>query len=113
MVENNASFGSLATLDVTALVDDLYSDSDGVLSRINPELADIRGLSVGDIQTIENQYSSLREAQVATSPTFDDSDEFETNGMDLSNDFRFETIDQDKHIWYSADSDQYIKSFTL
>ena len=112
-VENNASFGSLATLDVTALVDDIYTDSDGVLARINPELADIRGLSISDIQTIENQYSSLREAQTATSPTFDDSDQFETNGMDLSNDFRFETIDQEKHIWYSADSDQYIKSFTL
>jgi hypothetical protein len=80
-VENNASFGSLATLDITALVDDLYSDSDGVLSRINPELADIRGLSIGDIQTIENQYSSLREAQIASSPTFDDDEPIDATSV--------------------------------
>lgn len=113
VVENTGLFGEQHSTDITALVDDLYSDSDGVLSRINAELTDIRQFSLRDIQTIENQYSSLREAQTATSPTFDDSDEFQTNGMDLSNDFKFETIDQEKHIWYSADSDQYIKSFTL
>ena len=113
VVENNASFGELATLDLTALVDDLYSDSDGVLARINPVLTDLRTFSLDQIQTIENQYSSLREAQTATSPTFDDSDQFETNGMDMSNDFFFETMDQEKHIWYSGDSDQYMKSFTL
>ena len=113
VVENTGLFGDQHSTDITALVDDLYSDSDGVLSRINAELTDIRQFSLRDIQTIENQYSSLREAQTATSPTFDDSDEFQTNGMDLSNNFKFETIDQEKHIWYSADSDQYIKSFTL
>lgn len=112
VIENDALFGDQATSDITAIVDDLLTDSDNVYSRINP-LLNIKGLTVGDMQIIENQYSSLREAQTATSPTFDDSDEFQTNGMDLSNDFRFETIDQDKHIWYSADSDQYIKSFTL
>ena len=84
-----------------------------MLSRINAELTDIRGFRPNTIQTIENQYSSLREAQTATSPTFDDSDQFETNGMDLSNNFHWETIDQEKHIFYSADSDQYLKSFTL
>lgn len=112
VIENTSLFGEQATSDITAIVDDLWSDSDSVYSRINP-LLNIKGLTVGDMQIIENQYSSLREAQTATSPTFDDSDEFQTNGMDLSNNFRFETIDQDKHIWYSADSDQYIKSFTL
>ena len=113
VIENNASFGELATLDLTALVDDIHTDSDGVLFRINPVLTDMRNFSLLDLQTIENQYSSLREAQTASSPTFDDSDEFETNGMDMSNDFFFETMEQEKHIWYSGDSDQYMKSFTL
>ena len=112
-VETTASFGEFALTDLTALVDDIYTDSDGVLSRINPELTNIENFSIEQIQTIENQYSSLREAQITSSPTFDDSDEVGTNGMDLSNDFFFETIDQDKHGWYSADSDQYIKSFNL
>lgn len=113
VVENTGLFGPQPSTDITALVDDLYTDSAGVLSRINAELTDIEAFSIQDIQTIENQYSSLREAQIASSPTFDDSDEVGTNGMDLSNALSFETIDQDKHIWYSADSDQYIKSFTL
>jgi len=113
VIENTGLFGDLATTDITSLVDDLYSDSDGVLSRINAELTGMSTFSLEEIQKIENQYSSLREAQTATSPTFDDSDQFQTNGMDLSNDFKFETIDQEKHIWYSPDSDQYLKSFTL
>jgi len=111
-IEGTGVFGDFAHMDLTALVDDLYSDSDGVLNRINAELTSIEDFGY-NIQTIENQYSSLREAQTATSPTFDDSDEFETNGMDLSNNFRWETLDQDINKWYSADSDQYIKSFTL
>ena len=112
-VEATASFGQFGVTDLTALVDDIYTDSDGVLSRINPALINIDRFSLETIETIDNQYSSLREAQIASSPTFDDSDEVGTNGMDLSNDFFFETIDQDKHQFWSADSDQYIKSFTL
>lgn len=113
-IEGTGSFASFAASDITAIVDDLYTDSDGVMSRINAELTNIESLNdVGTIQLIENQYSSLREAQSASSPTFDDSDEFQTNGMDMSNNLSFETLDQEKHIWYSADSDQYIKSFTL
>jgi hypothetical protein len=112
-VEDTASFGDFASTDLTALVDDIHTDSDGVLFRINPVLTDMRNFSLLDLQTIENQYSSLREAQTASSPTFDDSDEFETNGMDMSNNFFFETMDQERHRWYSGDSDQYMKSFTL
>ena len=112
-IEGTGSFASFAASDITAIVDDLYTDSDGVMSRINAELTNMQSLDFGTIQLIENQYSSLREAQSASSPTFDDSDEFQTNGMDMSNNFSFETLDQEKHIWYSADSDQYIKSFTL
>jgi hypothetical protein len=113
VVEDTASFGDFASTDLTALVDDIHTDSDGVLFRINPVLTDMRNFSLLDLQTIENQYSSLREAQTASSPTFDDSDEFETNGMDMSNNFFFETMDQERHRWYSGDSDQYMKSFTL
>lgn len=107
-VEASATFGSTGVGDITALVDDIYVDSDGILSRLNAELTSIEDLSALTIQQIENQYSSLREAQIATSPTFDDSDEVGTNGMDLSNDFSFETIDQDRHVFYSSDSDQYL-----
>lgn len=113
VVENTASFGDFAVGDTTALVDDIYTDSDGVLSRLNAELTNIEGFDIQTISTINNQYSSLREAQIASSPTFDDSDEVGTNGMDLSNNLPFETLDQESHKWYSADSDQYIKSFTL
>jgi len=113
VIEAAASFGQLASTDLTALVDDIYVDSDGVLSRINATLASIEDFSIETIETINNQYSSLREAQIASSPTFDDSDEVGTNGMDMSNNLFFETIDQDKHQFWSADSDQYIKSFTL
>ena len=112
-VHSTASFGDTGVTDITAIVDDIYIDSDGVYSRINAELTSIEDFSLEQIQTINNQYSSLREAQIASSPTFDDSDEVGTNGMDLSNDFPWETLDQQKHQWWSADSDQYIKSFTL
>lgn len=112
-VHSTASFGDTGVTDLTALVDDIYTDSDGVLSRINATMTNIDAFSLQQIETINEQYSSLREAQIASSPTFDDSDEVGTNGMDLSNDFSFETLDQDKHQFFSADSDQYIKSFTL
>jgi hypothetical protein len=112
-VHATALFGDFGSTDMTALVDDEYIDSAGVLSRIRPELISLDTFSLEQIQTIENQYSSLREAQIAGSPTFDDSDQFQTNGMDLSNAFAFETIDQEKHQWFSGDSDQYVKSFTL
>ena len=107
-VHSTASFGDFGNTDMTALVDDELIDSAGVLSRIRPELISLDTLSLEQIETINNQYSSLREAQIAGSPTFDDSDEVGTNGMDLSNAFSFETIDQERHQFWSADSDQYI-----
>ena len=112
-VHSTASFGDFGNTDMTALVDDELIDSAGVLSRIRPELISLDTLSLEQIETINNQYSSLREAQIAGSPTFDDSDEVGFNGMDLSNAFSFETIDQEQHQFWSADSDQYVKSFTL
>ena len=67
-----------------------------------------------DIETIDKQYSSLRELQLAASPTFDESD-LPTDsagittmkGMDMSNDFFFETLDQDRHEAWSGDSAIY------
>jgi hypothetical protein len=113
VVEATGLFGDTGVTDLTSIVDDLNTDSAGVFSRINAELTNMEGFDLQTIQTINNQYSSLREAQIASSPTFDDSDEVGTNGMDLSNNLFFETLDQDKHQHFSADSDQYLKSFTL
>ena len=94
-VHSNASFGQLAFIDHTSLVDDVNTDAVGVLSRIRPELTSMllnsntnNGIT---LQEIINQYSSLREAQLATSPTFDD------DSIDLSNNFSFETLDQGRH----------------
>ena len=109
-VHSQVSLSTLASLDYTSLVDDVNVDSDGIESRIRPELTNLR-LDNNDtitIQQLENQYNNLREAQIATSPTFDDSDQVGTNGMDFSNNFSFETLDQDRHVFYSEDSDQYV-----
>jgi hypothetical protein len=60
------------------------------------------GTSGVTLEQIQDQYGNLREAQIASSPTFDDS------SIDLSNEFTFETLDQDRHVFYSSDSDQYL-----
>jgi hypothetical protein len=101
-VHSSASFTSVATTDHTSLVNDFNTDSSGILSRIRPELANPSEFSTFTVQEINNQYGSLREAQIASSPTFDDSDQ------DFSNNFSFETLDQGRHVFYSADSDQYL-----
>ena len=103
-----ASFEPIASLDHTSLVDDFQTDSSGIKSRIRPELISVGKFSAIQVQQIEDQYGTLREAQIASSPTFDDSDQSNTNGMDFSNDFSFETLDQGRHVFYSADSDQYL-----
>ena len=109
-VIDTAFFDTFAVTDNTSLVNDLI-DSSGMLSRIRPELVDINKINnYGTIEEINNQYSSLRELQIAGSPTFDDSDEVGTNGMDMSNNFAFETMDQEKHPYYSADSDVYLSN---
>lgn len=106
-VHSDASFGDTSTTDLSSLVDDFMTDSAGILSRINPEIR-VEDFTVFGIEQINNQYNDIREAQVATSPTMDDSDEVGTNGMDMSNAFEFETFDQDRHVFYSSDSDQYL-----
>ena len=106
-VHSDALFGDTSTTDLTALVDDFNTDSDGILSRLNPEIR-LEDFSLLEIEKINNQYGDLREAQIASSPTMDDSDEVGTNGMDMSNAFVFETFDQDRHVFYSSDSDQYL-----
>ena len=73
-VHSNASFGDFAHMDITSLVDDTYTDSAGVLSRINVELNSIEDVDSDTINTIHEQYHSIREMQIASSPSFDDSD---------------------------------------
>lgn len=101
-VSSVANLSPLAFIDHTSLVDDFNTDSSGILSRIRPELVNPSEFSTFTVQEINNQYGSLREAQIASSPTFDDSDQ------DFSNNFSFETLDQGRHVFYSADSDQYL-----
>ena len=103
-VHSQASFATFASIDKTSLVDDVNVDSDGIESRLRPEIVNLRldNNSTISLQDMNNQYSSLREAQLATSPTFDDS------SIDFSNNFSFETLDQERHVFYSADSDQYL-----
>ena len=103
-VHSQASFATFASIDNTSLVDDVGTDSDGILSRIRPEIVSMsfNGMSGVTLEQIQDQYGNLREAQLATSPTFDDS------SIDLSNEFTFETLDQDRHVFYSSDSDQYL-----
>ena len=108
VVQDTASFGSFGVSDLTTLVDDPFVDSSGILSRIDIEKVNLNTLSSITLEELNNQYNSLREAQIATSPTFDDSDQVGTNGMDMSNAFTFETFDQDRHVFYSSDSDQYL-----
>ena len=103
-VHSQASFATFASIDNTSLVDDVGTDSDGILSRIRPEIVSMsfNGTSGVTLEQIQDQYGNLREAQIASSPTFDDS------SIDLSNEFTFETLDQDRHVFYSSDSDQYL-----
>lgn len=75
VISETALFGPIAVRsDLTTLVDDLSVDSDGILSRINVEKVNLKTLQTFSLEQVNNQYGSLREAQIATSPTFDDTD---------------------------------------
>ena len=92
-VHSSASFATSAFIDHTSIVTDTAADGSTSTSRIRPEITSMifdRNSGI-TIDQINNQYDSLREAQVATSPTFDDT------SIDFSNDFAFETLDQGKH----------------
>ena len=92
-VHSSASFATSAFIDHTSIVTDTAADGSTSTSRIRPEITSMifdRNSGI-TIEQINNQYDSLREAQVATSPTFDDT------SIDFSNDFAFETLDQGKH----------------
>lgn len=112
-VGTDASFGVVSSTDLTGLVDDLGVDSAGILSRINLNI-NVNDFTLLEVEEINNQYGSLREAQIASSPTMDDSDASTDSagsgftGMDFSNNFAFETFDQERHVFYSSDSDQYL-----
>jgi len=92
-VHGEASFATAAFLDHTSIVTDTAENGTTSTSRIRPEIVSMifNGENNITIEQISNQYDSLREAQLATSPTFDDT------SIDFSNDFAFETLDQGKH----------------
>ena len=92
-VHSEASFATSAFIDHTSIVTDTAADGTTSTSRIRPEIVSMifDGTSGITLEQIENQYGTLREAQIASSPTFDDT------SIDLSNDFAFETLDQGKH----------------
>ena len=92
-IHGQSSFATAAFIDNTSIVTDTATDGTTSTSRIRPEIVSMifDGTSGITIEQINNQYDSLREAQLATSPTFDDT------SIDFSNDFAFETLDQGKH----------------
>tara|TARA_B100001939_G_scaffold345110_1_gene360962 strand:- start:324 stop:1436 length:1113 start_codon:yes stop_codon:yes gene_type:complete len=119
--------GGLSAIDASSLVHNEYVDSPGVgslQSRINTYL-NPDFFNHQSLQYVAKQYSSLRELQTMTSPTFDDSDLLKDSathesgafqigtetgtlqGMDMSNDFFWETLDQEGNIAWSGDSDTY------
>ena len=92
-IHSQSSFATAAFIDHTSIVTDTAENGSTSTSRIRPEIVSMifdrtSGIT---IEQINNQYDSLREAQLATSPTFDDT------SIDFSNDFAFETLDQGKH----------------
>ena len=101
VVSSNTTFGDTAISDITGLVDDLGVDSSGILSRINLDIT-LSDFTLAEIQEVNNQYGDIREAQISSSPTLDDT------SIDFSNNFAFETFDQERHVFYSSDSDQYL-----
>ena len=92
-VHSEASFATAAFIDHTSIVTDTAADGSTSTSRIRPEITSMifdrtSGIT---LEQMNNQYSNMREAQLATSPTFDDT------SIDFTNDFAFETLDQDRH----------------
>jgi len=82
VISETALFGPIAVRsDLTTLVDDLSVDSDGILSRINVEKVNLKTLQSLSLEQINNQYGSLREAQIATSPTFDDAEPLDATSV--------------------------------
>lgn len=95
-----------ALTDLTGLIEDSSGTGYHRTKPYNMDWFTAEGLGDSDytIGQLNNQYQSILASQIAGSPTMDDS------VMDMSNNFYFETLDQGKHQWWSADSDYYYGS---
>ena len=97
--------------EITGIARD-SGDSDGIFKRVIIDDAFFTSLQNTSLEDIQKQYSTLRAAELRTSPTFD----ADSNGagtatsnfeIDFSNDFSSETMDQERFEFFSADSDVY------
>ena len=97
--------------EITGIARD-SGDSDGIFKRVIIDDAFFTSLQNTSLEDIQKQYSTLRAAELRTSPTFD----ADSNGagtatsnfeIDFSNDFSSETMDQERFEFFSADSDIY------
>ena len=97
--------------EITGIARD-SGDSDGIFKRVIIDDAFFTSLESTSLEDIQKQYSTLRAAELRTSPTFD----ADSNGagtatsnfeIDFSNDFSSETMDQERFEFFSADSDVY------
>lgn len=97
--------------EITGIARD-SGDSDGIFKRVIIDDSFFTSLQNTSLEDIQKQYSTLRAAELRTSPTFD----ADSNGagtatsnfeIDFSNDFSSETMDQERFEFFSADSDVY------
>ncbi len=97
--------------EITGIARD-SGDSDGIFKRVIIDDSFFTSLQTTSLEDIQKQYSTLRAAELRTSPTFD----ADSNGagtatsnfeIDFSNDFSSETMDQERFEFFSADSDVY------
>ena len=97
--------------EITGIARD-SGDSDGIFKRVIIDDSFFTSLQTTSLEDIQKQYSTLRAAELRTSPTFD----ADSNGagtatsnfeIDFSNDFSSETMDQERFEFFSADSDIY------
>jgi hypothetical protein len=94
--------------EITGIARD-SGDSDGIFKRVIIDDSFFTSLQTTTLEDIQKQYSTLRAAELRTSPTFDaDSTGLSTSvNIDFSNAFTSETMDQDRFEFFSADSDIY------
>ena len=94
--------------EITGIARD-SGDSDGIFKRVIIDDSFFTSLQNTSLEDIQKQYSTLRAAELRTSPTFDADSTGLANSVniDFSNAFTSETMDQDRFEFFSADSDVY------
>jgi len=60
------------------------------------------------VDQLAKQYSTLIEINETNSPTFDEDHDADSSAVGLSN--TYETIDQERYLWWDPDSDDYVSS---